>query len=216
MSLERFFALYFPLKSKTVCTMKTAKWSTGSLALIFLAYNVQYLVIYKSKVTDRVYSCLFPNKKLLAVLDRVDSVLYSFGTFTVMILVNSAIIAMFMKAKCQNLLGNTVESTAQALTKYAARGTTMVVTASITFIILTVPVAIDQVTGRKLTPYPLYYAFMTSMQYLNHSINGVLYCIVGTKFREEMIKLLKCRIKASGANYRESTVGVSTVTSEGF
>ena len=86
MSLERFFALYFPLKSKTVCTMKTAKWSTGSLALIFLVYNVQYLVIYKSKVTDGVYSCLFPNKKLLAVLDRIDSILYSFGTFTVMIL----------------------------------------------------------------------------------------------------------------------------------
>ena len=119
MSLERFFALYFPLKSKTVCTVKTAKWATTILALIFLAYNVQYLIIYKSQVKDRVYSCLFPNKKLLEVLDRIDSILYSFGTFTIMILVNSAIIVMFMKAKFQSIIGNSVESTSQALNKYA-------------------------------------------------------------------------------------------------
>ena len=92
----------------------------------------------------------------------------------------------------------------------------MVVTVSVTFIVLTAPVSIDQALGRKLTPFPLYYAFMTSMQYLNHSINGVLYCIVGTKFREEMVKLLKCQRKRSGVNYQGTTIGVSTVTSDGL
>ena len=174
------------------------------------------MIIYKSQVKDGIYSCLFPNKKLLEVLDRIDSILYSFGTFTIMVLVNSAIIAMFLKAKCQSILGNSMESTAQALNKYAARGTAMVVTVSLTFIVLTAPASIDQALGRKLTPYPLYYAFMTSMQYLNHSINGVLYCIVGTKFREEMIKLLKCQRKKPGVNYQGSTTGVSTVTSDGI
>ena len=192
--------------------MKRAKWSTGLLALIFLAYNVQYLVFYKSKVIDEVYSCLFINNKLLAVLDRIDSIIYSFGTFTIMLLVNCAIIAKFMQAKCENIVQNATHKTSQALNKYATKGTAMVVTVSVTFIVLTAPISIDQVTGRKLTPYPLYYAFMTSMQYLNHSINGVLYCIVGTKFREEMIKLFKCGRKTSSVNHRESTTGVSTVT----
>ena len=75
-----------------------------------------------------------------------------------MLLVNCAIIAKFMKAKCQNILQNSTE---------------------------------------LLRLYPLYYVFMISMQYINHSINCVLYCIVGTKFREELIKLFKCQRKTS-------------------
>ena len=134
-------------------------------------------------------------------LRRIDSIIYSFGTFTIMLLVNCTIIAKFMKAKyCEHIIQNSTESTSQTLNKYASKGTAMVVTVSVTFIVLTAPVAIDKVTGRKLTPYPLYFVFMISMQYLNHSINGVLYCIVGTKFRKELIKLLKCHWEKSGMN----------------
>ena len=102
------------------------------------------------------------------------------------------IIYKFIKAKRESTQNSTSESTSQALSKYALKGTAMVLTISIMFIVLTTPVAIDQITARKLTPYPLYYVFMVSMQYLNHSINGFLYCIVGTKFRQELSKLLKC------------------------
>ena len=164
MSIEKFFALYFPFKSKTVCTVKTAKWVTGVSALIFLSYDVQYLILYKSKKRNGVvFPCISINKNHLAILDRVDSIIYSFGTFTIMFLVNFAIIAKFMKAKCQNIFPNSTESTSQALNKYATKGTALVVTVSVTFIILTAPVSIDQVTGRRLTPYPLYYVFMISM-----------------------------------------------------
>ena len=71
------------------------------------------------------------NENHLAILDRVDSILYSFGTFTIMLLVNSAIIAKFMKNKCKNFWQNSTESTTQALNKYAAKGTAMVVTVSL-------------------------------------------------------------------------------------
>ena len=212
MAIEKFFALYFPLKSKTICTVKTAKWATGVSAFIFFTYDIQYLVLYKGEPRDGVSSCFIPNRKYFRILDRIDSILYSFGTFTIMLLVNCAIIAKFTQAKCENIFQNSTESTSQALNKYATKGTAMVVTVSVTFILLTSPVAIDQVMGRKLTPYPLYYAFMTSMQYLNHSINGVLYCIVGTKFREELMKIFKCHKKTSGMNYQGSTVNVSIVS----
>ena len=147
----------------------------------------------------------------LAILYRIDSIIYSFGTFTIMLLVNCAIVAKFMKAKCQSILHNSTESTSQALNKYATKGTAMVVTVSMTFILLTSPMAIDQAMGRILTPYPLYFVFMISMQYLNHSINGVLYCIVGTKFRKELLKIFKCHRKKSSLSYQESTAVVSTV-----
>ena len=206
MTIEKFFALYFPLKSKTVCTVRTAKWITGLLAFIFFSYDIQYLVLYKKETKDGVVSCFIPNRKYFRILDRIDSILYSFGTFTVMFLVNCAIIVKFMKAKCQNMMQNSTESTSQALTKYATKGTAMVVTVSVTFIVLTAPVAIDQALGRKLTPNPVYFAFMVLMQFLNHSVNGVLYCIVGTKFREELLKLFKCRKVTTDVNNQISTV----------
>ena len=205
-SWEIFCFVHFPLKSKTVCTVKTAKWATGVSALLFFIYNVQYLVLYKSVKRNGVVNCILTNKNHLAILDRTDSILYSFGTFTIMFLVNSAIVAKFIKAKCKNLLQNSMGSTSQTLNKYAAKGTAMVVTVSVTFIILTAPVSIDQFSGRKLTPYPLFYVFMISMQYLNHSINGVLYCIVGTKFREELLKLFQCRRKTTLLSCQVSTI----------
>ena len=212
MSIEKFFALYFPLKSKIVCTLKTAKWATGLSALIFSIYYAQYLILYKSVKTNGIFSCFSSNQKHVAILDRIDSILYSFGPFTIMLLVNCVIIAKFMKAKCQNIFHNSTESTSQNLNKYATKGTAMVVTVSITFIILTAPVPIDQIMGKTLTAYPLYYVFMISMQYLNYSINGVLYCTVGIKYREEMMKIFQCLRNRSSTNNRESTTGFSTET----
>ena len=44
MSFEKCFAVYFPLKSKTVCTVKTAKWATGIVGAILTGYNIWHFV----------------------------------------------------------------------------------------------------------------------------------------------------------------------------
>ena len=68
----------------------------------------------------------------------------------------------------------------------------MVVTVSVTFLILTAPSAVHSVFYKWYSlrdNLPLYRAFMNLTQYLNHSINGVLYIMVGSKFRMEVIKI---------------------------
>ena len=40
MSVEKCFAVYFPLKAKSVCTVKTAKWATGTSGVVLAGYNV--------------------------------------------------------------------------------------------------------------------------------------------------------------------------------
>ena len=122
----------------------------------------------------------------------MDSTLYSFLPFILMFMTNFAIVIKFMTAKCKS---NSTESTDQALAKSATRGTAMVVTVSVTFLILTTPTAINmtQSIETQLANNPLYRAFMNLTQYLNHSINGVLYVIVGTKFRSELLKLISRR-----------------------
>ena len=119
----------------------------------------------------------------------MDSTLYSFLPFILMFITNFAIVFKFMTTKCES---NSTESTNQALAKSATRGTAMVVTVSVTFLILTTPTAINmtQSIETQLANNSLYRAFMNLTQYLNHSINGVLYVIVGTKFRSKLLKLI--------------------------
>ena len=109
-----------------------------------------------------------------------------------MSITNFAIVFKFMRAKCKS--SNETESTEQALVKSATRGTAMVVTISVTFLLLTAPVGVDNALSSiiELQMKPLFEVFMNVTQYLNHSVNGVLYCIVGSRFRSEIFKLL-CR-----------------------
>ena len=98
-------------------------------------------------------------------------------------------------AKWQAKRGGT-ESTSQALSKNAARGTAMLITVSVMFIILTGPIAVSLVVKDRAHPIQIVVIYL--MQYLDHSINGILYCIVGTRFRNELFRALGCRRNISG------------------
>ena len=49
MSIEKCFALYFPLKTKSICTVGTAKQISMGAALALSAFNVQFVYIYGVK-----------------------------------------------------------------------------------------------------------------------------------------------------------------------
>ena len=87
MSLEKCFAVYFPLKSKTVCTVRTAKWTAGILGVILAGYDSVYFVAMKPIVSrsSNKEDCILIDKYRL-VLFSVDSVLYSFGPLYSLIL----------------------------------------------------------------------------------------------------------------------------------
>ena len=118
--------------------------------------------------------------KVISILIFLDSVPYSFGPFLLMFVTNFAIVLKFMSGKCKS---NSTESTSQALSKSATRGAVMVVTVSVTFLILTAPNAVYMALMFVIqeSDKPMYVVFMNVTQYLNHSINGVLYIIVGSQ-----------------------------------
>ena len=194
MSVEKCFAIYFPLKSKTVCTVKNVKWATGVAGFILAGYN-----IYHFFSTESVYLSSFDfhdclhifDSKVYHILDAVDSALYSFGPFALMFITNFAIMFKLIKAKCAV---DCTESTNQALSKAATRGTVTVVTVSVAFLLLTALAAVDLAVPvtNYLSNNPIYHTCMIVTQYLNHSINCLLYCIVGSRFRKEFLKIF-CR-----------------------
>ena len=212
MSIEKCFAVYFPLKSKTICTVRTAKWATGIVAVILAGCNVVYFLGVESFIirSSGLHECIL-NRDFEVILNVVDSVLYLFGPFIIMFVTNFAISFKFMRAKCQH---NSTESTNQALSKSATRGIAMVVTVSVTFLILTAPGALRQALLHvtQLSQYPMYDVFMYLNLYLNHSINGILYCIVGSRFRTEILTIV-CRKKRPEDIATSHTVNNTSFTS---
>ena len=194
MSLEKCFAVYFPLKSKTVCTVRTAKWTAGITGVALATFNIINFFLESHFIkSSNHYVCYYSfDPSVIYVVYNVNSVLYSFGPFLLMFITNFAIVFRFMRAKCKST--NETESTNQALVKSATRGTAMVVTVSVTFLFLTAPTAVNMALWHviRLSNSAIYRTFMNLTQYLNHSINGVLYCIVGSRFRNELLKLF-CR-----------------------
>ena len=193
-SVEKFIALYFPLKTKIICTVRIAKRVSIVTALIFVLFDAQFFYIGET-IRDAYGSyCTYSNvsEAYLAVLAGVIlATLYSYGPFTIMIIVNILIIYKFAKAKLRTKQGGT-ESTDQALSKSAIRGTAMLLTISFTFIILTAPALIANLTyGFGNTPYDVY-GVTAALQCMNHGINCILYCLSGTRFRDELKKTICC------------------------
>ena len=173
MSVEKCFALYFPLKTKNICTVRTAKWVTFFTALIFIIFNSQFFVISKAVVNIYGYkTCIYvmvPDN-YWAISNKLSGTLYSFGPFAIMGACNIAMIFKFAMAKCTSSQGGS-ESTSQALSKSASRGITMLITVSLTFIILTWPASVLYYITDN--PNRLVVLALYLLADVNHGINGV-------------------------------------------
>ena len=71
MSVEKFFALYFPLKAKSYCTAGTAKWVTSILAFTIGGLNFPLLIFYQFDGK----SCFMTNHS--GLVEIMDTMLYS-------------------------------------------------------------------------------------------------------------------------------------------
>ena len=211
LTVEKCFALYFPLKGKIICTLKNAKKISAATALVFMAFDAQFLFLYDAKTSStgqKLCDGVWVSKDYWVYFDKIDSFLYSFIPLSIMLIANCLIILKFVLAKWKNRHGGT-GSVNQAMSKSAVRGTVMLLTVSFAFIVLTSPVCIDiSVSGLPKT----FRTVAGILQYLNHSINGVLYCITGSRFRQELKNLFSCNRSRTKRNMTGS--GMGTVTSQ--
>ena len=189
-SIEKFVALYFPFKTKTICTVSVARRVSLVTAVIFAGFNAQFIYIAKKKYTEHGTYCSYGGpEKYTVILMNIFGALYSYVPFVIIMLANFAIIYKFINAKLKTTRGGT-ESTNQALSKSATRGTGMLLTVSFAFIILTGPISLIYIW--KEVPV-LAVDITVVLQYLNHGINGILYCVTGSRFRNELKKMFLCR-----------------------
>ena len=101
----------------------------------------------------------------------------------------------------------------QAMSRSATRGTAMLVTVSVALIVLTSPTAVTFAITRE--PSITLRGIVSILQYLNHSINVVLYCVVGSRFRKELFNAMCCCRKTDlSSSVHNDTVVTSLSSAE--
>ena len=190
MSIEKWFALYFPSKPLRYCTVRSAKGISLVTGVILMAYIAQCLFLQNMSTSNEYFEfCILPNEYYVKLFDIVELILYSFAPFTLMITANSAAIYKLVKAN-RRQQNKATESTCQAVSKSATKGTAMLITVSLSFLILTALAAV--IFPLNLRRFPMLTAILHLLGHTSHCINGVLYCIIGSRFRREMITMLHC------------------------
>ena len=117
----------------------------------------------------------------------VDTFFYAIIPIVIMFIANGAIIHKLMYIKYKG-----ISHTNESVNKSSTRGSIMVVSVSLAFLILTSPSAVYSAADLWSFTHPLAELAVVYMIYLNHSINGILYCIFGQKFRKELLTLIHC------------------------
>ena len=159
-----------------------------------MAFNSQVFYFIDQVETPFGKMCYISPPKLnyVSIFTKIESALYSFIPFCILGITNMLIIYKFIKANRNKGAGST-SSTNQALSKAGMRGTAILITVSLTFIILTGPVSFYSIIITDIEDLNMLLARLFEiLANLNHAINSVLYCVVGTKFRNELKALLKC------------------------
>ena len=200
MSVEKLIALYFPFKTKNICTVKIAKKVSFIIIFLYAAFNGQYFFTIQTKSRGWCED-VFVSESYATIRENLDPILYSYGPCFIMGFTNIAIIYKFVKAKLATKSQGT-ESTNQALSNAAMRGTAILVSVSVMFIAFTAPHSIAYAIAEDV-PHPIVGMVIFVLMPLNHAINGFVLCVVGSKFRKELIRTL-CGIRTSFDRYLKS------------
>ena len=137
MSVEKLIALYFPFKTQRICTVQTAKRVSFFTVFMYAAFNSQYFFTMQTKSPGWCED-VHVSEGYATFREKLNPILYSYGPFYIMGFTNIAIIYKFVRAKLAAKSRGT-ESTNQALSNAAMRGTAILVSVSLMFIAFTAP-----------------------------------------------------------------------------
>lgn len=215
MTIDRFIALRWPLKSIIYATVSRAKKTSILIALILLPVNVHFLWTVdlseddNCQPKDDIYRHFIENEWVW-----IDATLYSFVPFFLLLVFNVLIIFDNRKALArQRILKGMAMRNDASKNKHIAMGnqrlTKMLLAVSATFLVMSAPKVIlliirphvfifadeNGINWIAFANYTLTAALLNILTYGSHAINFFLYCITGQKFRRELKTCMCCKRK---------------------
>ena len=207
---ERYMAVCRPLKTQCICSRERAIKVVLILLLILFLLNCHFFwtvqIIYIHHNDDSIAQCAGGERYGMLINEVwpwIDAFIYSFLPFVIILVLNTLIIRQIIRAKKNRLRLQMCGSQVSGLKVShmdSGKISVMLLTISIAFLVLTMPINILLIVTRfptteintieQMINFRLALTVMELLMYLNHSINFILYCATGQKFRQQLCWLL--------------------------
>ena len=186
MTIERFFYIVYPIKSKKYLSVRLACAICGATAAFLAIFNVHwFFTLDVQRANDNPVCAPVDNPHtqffLRQIWPVIDSLTYAILPGLIISVFNVLIVISLKNAKTQT----------QAA-KRSYRTTVMLLTVTFAFIIFTVPIEVLYIytqLSEDLTNTSYEYAIADILGYMNHAINFWLYCVVAERFRGELRRM---------------------------
>ena len=193
--LERLIGVMWPHRAKYMCTLRRGKYYLLCVVLLSSLANVPYLLAtikfgyFEQSLGKDVYWCIVDESHVLAQYMLVgkpwmELAVYSILPWVGLFVINIVIIIKLVLHGIKIQRMQEGESSTSGSNSKIQSMTVMLVTVSIAFLILTAPLCLSNILQMWS-----FWKIGFFLQGLNHSINFILYCMTGNKFRQELKNL---------------------------
>ncbi|XP_060576924.1 FMRFamide receptor-like [Ruditapes philippinarum] len=209
-TLERVISAWLPHKAKSLCTKKYAVALLIAVIVFILLLNshMLYGMVFRDTTTELDdLKCIEINADYRSFFNVIwpwiDLCVFCLIPFTVIVIGNALI--LFKVLKSQRKVKSRVVPSAQNGNRQATTSghnnkqssmTAMLFTLNVVFLLSTSPVSIynigypywsENASLHKHAQLDFWWAIVNMLMYVNNSLNFFLYCLSGTKFRQEVI-----------------------------
>lgn len=205
MTVDRLIGVKYPFHALRFCTPSRAKKILICLPITISIYTIPYVLL--SKAIGPSCVSLAVQSTFTTVFSYITLCLSCFIPFFCLLTMNCMIITTMLQRKASQLSSECNQGQAKSREKQLVM---MMLLVSFTFLILTSPLYIryllyqyieEQKSLKSMAVFYLILHLTNKMYYTNHAVNFILYCIGGSKFRQDLKGLCKCwRVKEKPKN----------------
>ncbi len=194
MSGEKCLSVVFPFQAKMFSTIKNAKIGSSIAVAFWGIFHLQWLFLVKTVKRhdpnrhDRLSCEYLISRKYAHFYHLFDNVVYSLLPCMLIFLFNIIIIVKLALARHRSKHANQPS----AVSKSAISTTLMLLSVSVTFCVLTCPIAVYYLIFLDYSAIIEMKNLTTFLYYTNHSFNAIMYTLISPRFRRE-IKKSPCR-----------------------
>ncbi|XP_064598115.1 rhodopsin-like [Liolophura sinensis] len=213
MTLERFVAVWFPLKVNRISTMNKAKVTLFVTALLLTAFNLHFLWTFQGQPRCRPkpeYA-----KFMATVWPWLDGLVFGIAPCVLLIVPNGLIIYSLRRAvAAQKTMTSGTENGAQSRYHHQTQLTAMLVTVAVAFVCCLLPGSIFSIVKpywdykqsvHQTAQYQLINQLMFFLADCNHALNFFFFFLGGKRFRQMFIDVICCRRTAQKQKKFQST-----------
>ena len=189
-AIERLVVVFVPHKAHLLLTRRRVATSIAITGCLLVAANLHFfwMLTYKERCANRWRNVYWQ----VRVFPIQNAVLSSFLPAAILVVSNVSILVKIARERRHVSVQRPMRRTGM---------TTMLVTASVIFVVTTVPVQIFYLIYRNLKHEvaDITGNYVNLLVCVNYVINFLLYCISGSCFRREVIVMLTCRTGTANA-----------------